>query len=175
MQPNTNEAFQELVSANTDLSVSMHAMYMLRRFRSLGILADYIQKDGEFAYLRIPANDGARIEIRPQSTRIGDVTTIQPLMEWNDYPEPVRAILEKAGKPTGFYRYNAQIELIVDDYDPEYPDRQTLGSEDGPCDLANFNFSSRDFQQFIFGAIFHIKEETGFEVYPAFRRSRVAL
>jgi hypothetical protein len=173
--PNTNDAFQELVSANTDLSVSMHAMYMLRRFRSLGILAEYIQKDGAFAYLRVPANDGARLEIRPHSTRINDVVTTQPLMEWNEYPEPIRAIMEKAGKATGFYRYNAHIELIVDDYDPEYPDRQTLASEDGPCELASFNFGSSDFQQFIFGAIFHIKEETGFEVYPDFRRSRVAL
>lgn len=175
LQPNTNDAFQELVSANTDLSVSMHAMYMLRRFRSLGILAEYIQKDGAFAYLRIPASDGARLEIRPLSTRVNDVVTVQPLMEWNEYPEPLRSALQKANKPTGFYRYNAHIEAIVDDYDPEYPDRQCLASEDGPCELADFNFSARDFQQFIFGAIFHIQEETGFEVYPDFRRSRVAL
>ena len=175
MQPNTQDAFDQLVSANSDVAVSMHAMYMLRRLRSLGILAEYIQKDGVFSHLRVPANDGARLEIRPQTLRTNDVVTTQPLMQWNEYPESLREFMEKAGKPTGYYRYNAQIELIVDDYDPEYPDRQTLASEDGPCDLANFPYAASDFQQFIFGAIFHIKEETGFEVYPAFRRSRVAL
>lgn len=175
MQPNTQDIFQELVSANTDLATSMHAMYILRRFRSLGILADYIQKDGNFSHLRVPANDGARLEVRPITIYENGVTTVQPLMEWNEYPEAVRAIMEKAGKPTGFYRYNAHFDLIVDDYDPEYPDRQTLASEDGPCELSSFGFSAADFQQFVFGAIFRINEETGFEVYPAFRRSRVAL
>lgn len=175
MLPNTNDAFQELVSANADLSVSMHAMYMLRRLRSLGILAEYVQKDGAFCHIRIPANDGAWLEISPRMTRKHDVMSVEPLMEWNEYPESLRTILEKSGKPTGWYRYNANFELIVDDFDPEFPDRDTLASEDGPCNLANFTYSASDFQQFIFGAIFQIKEETGFEVYPAFRRSRVAL
>ena len=117
MQPNTQDAFDQLVSANSDVAVSMHAMYMLRRLRSLGILAEYIQKDGVFSHLRVPANDGARLEIRPQTLRTNDVVTTQPMMQWNEYPESLREFMEKAGKPTGYYRYNAQIELIVDDYE----------------------------------------------------------
>lgn len=175
MQPNTQDAFDQLVSANSDLAVSMHAMYMLRRLRSMGILAEYIQKDGVFSHLRVPANDGARLEIRPQTLRINEVVTTQPMMYWNEYPESLREAMEKADKPTGLYRYSAQFELIVVDNDQDYPDHQTLEFEVGEFEFANFPHTASDFQQFIFGAIFHIKASTGIEFYPAFRKSRVAL
>ncbi len=175
MSPNFSDAFSELAAANADLSTAMHARYMIRRFRSMGILAAYIEHKGEFSHIFIPANDGAYLKIRPARVEVDGQQEEQPLLTWIDFPEPLFSLLKDSKKPTGYYRYEAQITLEVDDYDPEYPDRQTIASEDGPCELARFTFGSRDFQQFIFGAIFHIKEETGFEVYPEFRKSRVAL
>ena len=175
MLPNIPEAFQELAAANADISTAMHARYMIRRFRSMGILAEYIEHKGEFAYILVPANDGAYLHIRPARIEVDGVTHEQPLLTWTDFSEPLYSHLKQAKKPTGYYRYDAQVTLMIDDYDPEFPDRQTIATEDGPCELAQFNYGSSDFQQFFFGAIFYIKEETGFEVYPAFRKSRVAL
>ena len=77
MQRNTSDIFQELVLANSDVATSMHAMYMLRRFRSLGILADYVQKNGDFLHLRIPANDGSHLEIRPITMYENGVATVR--------------------------------------------------------------------------------------------------
>ena len=175
MSPNFSDAFSELAAANADLSTAMHARCMIRRFRSMGILAEYIEHKGEFSHIFIPANDGACLKIRPARIEVDGQPQIQPLLTWTDYPEPVFTHMKELRKPTGYYKYNALITLEIDDYDPEYPDRQPMASEDGPCELAPFTFGSRAFQQFIFGAIFYIKEETGFEVYPEFRKSRVAL
>lgn len=175
MLPNFPEAFKELAEANADISTAMHARYMIRRFRSMGILAEYIEHKGEFSHIFIPANDGAYLKIRPARVEIDGEPQEQPMLTWIEYSEPLYSHFKQAKKPTGYYRYDAQITLEVDDYDPEFPDRETIATEDGPCELARFTFGSRDFQQFIFGAIFYIKEETGFEVYPEFRKSRVAL
>ena len=65
MSPNFSDAFSELAAANADLSTAMHARYMIRRFRSMGILAEYIEHKGEFSHIFIPANDGAYLKIRP--------------------------------------------------------------------------------------------------------------
>lgn len=175
MLPNTPDAFQELAAANADLSASMHALYMIRRFRSMGIMAEYIQRNGEFSHILVPANDGAYIEIQPNRIQSENGGAQEPMLTWHDYSEPLYSHFKKAGKPTGYYSYRARITLTIDDYDPDFPDRQTIASEDGPCELTSFTFGSSDFQQFFFGAIFSIKEETGFEVYPTFRKSRVAL
>lgn len=175
MLPNTPELFQEIAAANADLSTAMHARYMIRRFRSMGILAQYIEEKGEFSHIFIPAADGAYLRIRPARIEVDGQPQEQPMLTWIEYPEPLYSHFKDSKRPTGYYRYDAQITIAVDDYDPEFPDRQTIATQDGPCELARFTFGARDFQQFIFGAIFHIKEETGFEVYPEFRKSRVAL
>lgn len=175
LQPNTQNTFQEFAAANADLSTSMHATYMIRRFRSMGILAETVQRDGVFSHIHIPANDDSYLEIYPNPINEDGVISTEPFMTWNQFPKALAERLKKARKATGYYSYNAQFILYVDDHDPEFPDRQTIGSESGPAELARFAFAAGDFQKFIFGAIFKMKEETGFEVYPAIRRSQVAL
>lgn len=175
MLPNHKDAFEQLVAANKDVATSMHAMYILRRLRSMGILAEFVQVEGSFSHLYIPANDKSTLIMRTAAMNDNGVVSNLPLMEWVEYPEPFRSQMKELGKATGYYRYQAHFTLIVDDYDPDFPDRQSIADEDGPADLADFTFGASDFQQFVYGAIFHIKDETGFEVYPAMRRSRVAL
>ena len=175
MQPKSADPFQEIVEANSSLNLVMHATYMLRRFRSLGILAEYVEKDGQFSHFIVPANDHSFMLIEQDTVTEDESTTALPLMEWQEYPEPARNLFEKMGKPNGYYQYRGKVTLLIDDYDPDFPDRETFAGEDGPQSLISFSFHAQDFQQFIFGAIFHIKTETEFEVYPEFRKSRVAL
>lgn len=175
MQPKSTDPFQEIAEANSTLNLVMHATYMLRRFRSLGILAEYVEQDGQFSHFVVPANDYSFLRIEQDVAAEGESSTLIPLMEWIEYPEPARGLFEQMGKPDGYYQYRAKVTLLIDDYDPDFPDRETFASEDGPQEVISFSYNSKDFQQFLFGAIFHINNETNFEVYPEFRKSRVAL
>lgn len=173
--PDTSGTFEALMIGDEALTSSIHATYMLRRFHSMGIMARIIERDGEFSHILIPAADDCIIEIRPNRARGDGFTIYQPMMTWHEYAEPLRAMRAKDGKPTGYYSYSASFTFLIDDYDPEYPDRDCIADDDGPADLGTITHSSGDFQQFFFGAIFAIKESSNFEVYPEFRKSRVAL
>lgn len=175
MLPNTPEIFQALAAANADLSTAMHARYMIRRFRSMGILAQYIEDEGEFSHILIPAQDAAFIEIRPTAKEVDGETIHQPLMSWVEYSEPTRTQLREKGKPSGYYRYHGEFTILLDDYDPETGERPMRYGENGLGKLTSFSHGSVDFQQFFFGAIFKVKSDTDYELYPEFRKSRVAL
>ena len=175
MLPNTSDAFDALMIGNEDLTSSIHATYMLRRFHSLGIKARTVERNGEFSHILVPAADDCIIEIRPNRGRGDGFSIYQPMMTWHEYLEPARSLRLKAKKPTGYYSYSASFTFLIDDYDPDNPDKDSVADEDGPAQIGDFSFGSGDFQQFFFGAIFQVKEISNFEVFPEFRQSRVAL
>ena len=175
MSPNTSDAFEALMVTDDNLTSAMHATYMLRRFHSMGIMARYIERNGEFSHLLIPAAEDCLIEVRPNRAHKDGVSIYQPMMNWHEYSEPLRALLLEKKKPTGYYSFAAEFTFLIDDYNPEYPDQDCIASEDCPAEIGCFSFSGQNFQEFFFGAIFCVKELSNFEVYPEFRKSRVAL
>ena len=175
MQPNNQDLFQEFSRENKDVANTMNAMYMLRRFRSMGILAEYIMKDGQFSHFHIPANDDMYLELSLNPINTDGSKEHESLMSWIEYEEPILSYMKDSEKITGYYCYTARFKLVVNDFDPEFPDRETLADEHGPAEIASFRFTAGDFQQFFYGALYFIKDNTGFEVYPSMRKSRVAL
>lgn len=169
MQPNAN-TFEEIINANVDLSQAMYATYMMRRFVSLGIHAQYIQRDGAFSHIKIEAKDHHYLEIRPIVTYDEGIRIEEPMMRWQNFPNEIKKILPET-HPGGFYYYKANFTLFIDEFDPENPEAE----DSGPGEIASIDINCSDFQEFIFGALYAFVEHHNVEVFPKMRRSRVEL
>ena len=52
MQPNV-DSFEEIMQANLDLTQALAATYMFRRFLSLGVKCEYVERNGEFSHIKL--------------------------------------------------------------------------------------------------------------------------
>ena len=174
MQPNL-DTFEEMMRANLGLTQALAATYMYRRFLSLGIKTEYVERNGEFSHLKIEAKDHHYIEVSPVVTFEAGTRTEEPLMRWQDFPEQVKQALGKS-HPGGFYYYKASFTLFIDDFDPENPDAEgKVADADGPGEIGTISTNATDFQVLFFSMLYGFLEHHNVELYPEMRRSRVEL
>ena len=172
MQPNS-DIFEEISNANIELSQAMYATYMMRRFASLGIVAQYVQRDGVFSHIKIEAKEDLYIEIRPVVTYEEGTRIEEPMMRWQTFPDKVRKALPES-HPGGFYLYKASFTLFHDDFDPESPENEAA-EHSGPGEIATISVNCADFQEFFFTALYTFAQSYEVEVFPKMRRCRVEL
>ena len=174
MQPNV-DSFEEIMQANLDLTQALAATYMFRRFLSLGVKCEYVERNGEFSHIKLEMKEHHYVEVRPVVTFEDGTRTEEPLMRWEPYPEEIRKFFPES-HPGGYYNYKARFTLFIDDFDPENPDAEgKVADADGPGEIGTISTNATDFQVLFFSMLYGFLEHHNVELYPEMRRSRVEL
>ena len=174
VQPNL-DSFEEIMKSNMELTQTLAATYMFRRYLSLGVKCEYIESNGEFSHIKLVAKEHHYIEVRPVVTFEDGSRTEEPLMRWEAYPEEWKKFFPES-HPGGFYYYRARFTLFIDDFDPENPDAEgKIADADGPAEMGTISTNATDFQVLFFSMLYGFFQHHNVEIYPEMRRSRVEL
>ena len=141
-------AFLEIM-ANLD---NLHYEYEVTRFRD------------RIGYLSLICNDDLKIHIGPKRNEKREEVL---MTTWHEHHETTREFFAaKNHGIAGYYSFEAQFELIHNEWDPEADEDSPRFIDHGDGVIGSVECAARDFQEFIERAVFTLAVKHDIEIYP---------
>lgn len=86
---------------------------------------------------------------------------------WHEYPEFARDFFAERNQGiAGYYSFQADFELVYDDWDPETDEETTSMGEKGESQIGSIECAAHDFQEFIEDAVRKLSIKFDIDLYP---------
>ncbi len=90
-----------------------------------------------------------------------------PMIIWHAYPESVRDYFASENQGiAGYYSYQAEFELIHDDWDPEADEDSPRFVDHGEGTVGSIECAAHNFQEFIEDAVRKLSIKCDIDIYP---------
>ena len=135
--------------ANLD---NLHYEYEVTRFRD------------RTGYLSLICNDDLKIHISPKRNEKHEEVL---MTTWHEHHETTREFFAARNQGiAGYYSFEAQFELIHNEWDPEADEDSPRFIDHGDGVIGSVDCAARDFQEFIERAVFTLAVKHDIEIYP---------
>lgn len=115
-------------------------------------------------HISLLCNDYYKIHISPM---LDEKRKELPMTIWQAYPESVRDYFASDNQGiAGYYSYQAEFELIIDEWNPEADEDSPRFIDNGEGSIGSVNCSAHNFQEFIEAAVSKLSIKFDTELYP---------
>ena len=119
---------------------------------------------GRIGRISLLCNDYYKIHISPMR----DEKRIEiPMTIWHEFDGSLREYYEEHNHGVaGYYSYQAEFELIIDEWDPEADEDSPRFIDNGEGSIGSVDCSAHNFQEFIEAAVSKLSVKFDTELYP---------
>jgi hypothetical protein len=160
-----NSKFNALVkSISKNLSREGAFLEVISKLEDLHYDFEVIRFGDRIGHISLICNDDLKIHISPK--RDANRTEV-PMTTWNEYHESARDYFaEKNHGIAGYYSFEAEFELIHNEWDPEADEDSPRFIDHGDGVIGSVECSAHDFQEFIERAVFKLAVMYDIELHP---------